>query len=282
MHDNTKKVDWNWLILGVVTATFLPIGIHTIMLDNLNIPYPAAFPREGWASLPDRALRVFSMLVLCGTIRANARLSTSMRFLIISLAVAALNEALLRLPIMRNVVSTHWTIYPFVDNLPEVIRYAALAIVVMAITPYAVSVAARAASALVIAICVDFILAPYLGKIFAPLIAANASREGDQLYTVPYDWHVDLPSYLTFAEPAIAALLLAWLLAKERRGMILITLVLFGMRAGPLFGVALNVFYAPSNAVLAVLSKGQFALESAALALIAAAVMTRLHTPSNR
>lgn len=261
---------WLALCLGLLAATLIPVGIHTVLLDNLGVPYPSAFPHEGAAILPDQILLMIGIVALDGVFRRlDVSLAGRLTFLLFT--ITAINQALLRLPIMRNMVSTKWTIYPFIDNVPEVARLGALVVGAMIINLTLRRSRLKIIAAIVTTAIVDLWFSPLLQRAFAGIRASNARREGDQLYTVPYDWHVDVPSYLTFIEPAAGALAVAIALRRAGLPRSISLAVLFAIQGGPLFRLLLNPFYASSSMVVAVLSEAQFTLQALALASIALA-----------
>ena len=265
---------WRWGFAALAIMTVLPIGIHTVMLDNLGIPYPASLPRAGWAIFPDHALLLFGLIGLDAYLRRDPSQSTARRGMFLFLAVGAINQALLRLPLMRNVVSTKWTIYPFIDNLPAVLWFAVAVMLVIGVGALTTTAVRRLGAAALIAVLLDRLVSPAIDAAFAGIIAANSHREGDQLYNVPYDWHVDLPSYLTYVEPAIGALATAMVLRRLRVSPLAIAGVVFALQGGPFVRVLLNIWYAPLKAGTAVLSEGQFTFEAIALSVLAATFAT--------
>lgn len=268
-------------VMALAVMTILPIGIHTLMLDQLGIPYPAALPRTGWVTYPDHVLQMVGLVGLQAYLRCHG-MSAVRKGAFLFLVTGAINQALFRLPVMRNVVSTKWTIYPFVDNLPVVLWFAAATALVIIVGPLTTTVLRKLGAAAVIAVILDRIVAPKVAAKFASVIAANGRREGNQLYNIPYDWHVNVPSYLTYAEPALAALATALVLRRLRAGPGAIGGLLFALQAGPLFRVVLNIWYAPLNPPMAMLSEGQFTLEAVTLAALAAAAAVVLNNDRPR
>ena len=266
---------WMPMSLGLLAATLIPIGIHTLLLDEFGVPYPAALPHSGLAIVPDHVLLMGGIVVL-DTIMRRRDVKSAGRLAILFLAVAAINQALFRLPVMRNVVSTKWTIYPFIDNLPDLMRIGAMVLAAMVINHVARRDGTKFVLATITTTAVDLVLMPLIHAAFAGIIASNAKREGDQLYNIPYDWHVDVPSYLTSIEPATGALIVALVLHRAKVRLWMTVGVIFALQAGPLFRVALNPLYAPSSMAVAVISEAQFTFEAIALALIVVATTRRL------
>jgi hypothetical protein len=265
-----RRFFWPLLCAGLMLATLLPIGIHTLMLDDLGIAYPSALPHKGWAVVPDHALIVFGMICLCKTLLRARQRTTLGRAAFVFFAVAAINQSLFRNPIMRNIVSTKWTIYPFIDNLPNVLRFAAITFLVLLCIRWMTTTALKVGFSFLIAVAIEFVVNPLLNLGFAGVIAANSSKEGDQLYNVPYDWHVDLPSYLTYIEPAMGAIAVAFIMRHFKVSPSGIALVIFALQGGPLFRLGFNLFYASTSWGAALLSEGQFTLEAMCLAILAA------------
>jgi hypothetical protein len=258
---------WLRLSIGLLAATLIPIGIHTVLLDYLGVPYPAALPHAGLAIVPDHVLLMGGIIVLDAVMRRRG-VKWAGRLAFLFLTVAAINQVLFRVPIMRNVVSTKWTIYPFIDNLPDMSRVGAMVLAAMAINYLSQRVQTRVVLATISTLTVDIVVMPLIRAAFAGIIANNAMREGEQLYDIPYDWHVNVPSYLTSIEPAAGALIVALTLQRAKVRPWVSACVIFALQAGPLFRLALNPFYAPSGIALAILSEAQFTFEAIALALI--------------
>ena len=266
---------WLSMSLGLLAATLIPIGIHTLILDELGVPYPAALPHTGLPIVPDHVLLMGGVVVL-DTIMRRRGVKIAGRLAILFLTVAAINQALFRLPVMRNVVSTKWTIYPFIDNLPDLMRIGAMVLAAMVINHVARRDGTKFVLATITTTAVDLALMPLIHAAFAGIIASNVKREGDQLYNIPYDWHVDVPSYLTSVEPAAGALIVALMLHLAKVGPLVSVGTIFALQAGPLFRVALNPLYAPSSMAIAVISEAQFTFEAIALALIVIVTTRRL------
>ena len=268
---------WLPMSLGLLAATLIPIGIHTLLLDELGVPYPAALPHAGLAVVPDHVLLMGGMVVLDAIMRRIGTTVTG-RLAFLFLSVAAINQALFRLPVMRNVVSTKWTIYPFIDNLPDLTRIGAMVLAAMVINQFARRCGTRIVLVTIATTAIDLALMPLIRAGFTGIIASNAKREGEQLYNIPYDWHVDVPSYLTSLEPAVGALVVALVLHRAKARPWVSVCVIFALQAGPLFRLALNPLYAPSSMAVAILSEAQFTFQSIAMALIAVATTRRVHS----
>lgn len=162
-------------------------------------------------------------------------------------------------------------------------RRCAVAVAIVAARRVLVSPVRCILTTLVIGIPVHMLLSPALKTAFAGFVQWTSSREGYTFYNPPYDWHVEVPAYMTFAEPVLAAFAVAALVAgclpRERlRAIAVLAMLIFALR-GQFFSTFINIRYAGTDAVTAMLSFGQFTLESLVLAVLVAATWM-LATPA--
>ena len=156
---------WLPMSLGLLAATLIPIGIHTLLLDELGVPYPAALPHAGLAVVPDHVLLMGGVVVLDAIMRRIGTTVTG-RLAFLFLSVAGINQALFRLPVMRNVVSTKWTIYPFIDNLPDLTRIGAMVLAAMVINQFARRYGTRIVLVTIATTAIDLALMPLIRGLY--------------------------------------------------------------------------------------------------------------------
>ena len=113
-----------------------------------------------------------------------------------------------RLIVMNAVVTTAWR-YPFVDGLARPFTMFTLACLAVLAAPYVQGPARRLGGALLIGALVNYLLSPGVQVLHDHALQAIASLSHDKVYKVPYGWQVEVPSYITFIEPTIAAFILA-------------------------------------------------------------------------
>jgi hypothetical protein len=176
---------------------------------------------------------------------------------------------------MEFINLSNFTFYPFLDNIPKLIPLAVIAIGVESWTGHEHSFRANLIAAVLLAIVAGLLVKPFANYAFADAMQFTEAREGHQRYGLPYDWHILLPAYLTFFEPVLAALVIG---RAIRDGLPPESLTRFGITAililalkGPVFAPLINIHYANTAPLTAVLSYAQFTFETMALGILTAA-----------
>ncbi|UPG90208.1 hypothetical protein L2Y96_00105 [Luteibacter aegosomaticola] len=265
-------------IIGAIITGVIALSIHVFVLSALNIPTPQTGPSTGFLVWLDSIGRVFGILLVCrytmeglwqrGWSVAKASLAPFVLF-------AMFSESLIRMPVMNGVVSESLA-YPLIAGwtslLPLLVIFAICAVVAARIKdPRWLLVAAVAIWA-----WVKYVLAVPLKVLMATILSHAATLARPEIYSPPYDWHVYIPAYITYAEPVIGVFLLLALMWDRLPGrtalrcamMVLILLLAKSLAIGP-FAYALS---APEGSrLVALLSMGQFSLEMMALILLAIA-----------
>jgi hypothetical protein len=113
---------------------------------------------------------------------------------------------------------------------------------------------------------------PLIEHAFAPVINHFSYLAHDEVYGPPYGMHVLIPAYLTYVEPVIAALLIAALVwdnlsSRAPLRILQFTLLLLLIRHH-LFALAIYPLYMKASTTTALLSMGQFTLETITLSLM--------------
>lgn len=260
----------------------LSLSVHAVMLQVLHVPYPYSFPHTGWARLPDGIFSAFGAIYLSAHLPQGIRKRNfAIRWALLFLLLAAVHETLFRSPFMEFINLSNFTLYPFLDNIPKLIPLAVIAIGAESWTRQEHSFRSNLFAAALLAAIVGLLVRPFADYAFTGVIHFTESQEGHQRYGLPYDWHILLPAYLTFFEPVIAALLTG---RAIRRNLPPEPLTRFGITAtlilalkGPLFAPLINIHYANTTALTAVLSYAQFTFETMALGILTA---TTLHFAS--
>ena len=81
-----------------------------------------------------------------------------------------------------------------------------------------------------------FAIRPALGIIFAPALKAGAHLDHPEVYAFPYGWRVLIPAYITYAEPVIACMCIAFLVWERLSAKVglrilqFLSLILFNQR----------------------------------------------------
>ena len=276
VENSSAQISWLKLIAGAIVTLGLALSVHAVMIQLLHIPFPYNFPHAGWARLPDSILSVFGAIYLSRHLPAGTRArSLAYRSGLLFLLLAAIHEVLFRAPFMEFINLSNFTLYPFIDNIPHLIPLAAIAVGVEVWTRRRYGLAVDIAAAGILAALATMLIAPIAMHAFADVLRTTAAREGVQRYGLPYDWHILLPAYLTFLEPVVASLVIGRAVRDQlptRAGLrFAITLALLLALKGPVFAPFLNIHFAGTDPLLAMLSYAQFSFETIALGGLTAA-----------
>jgi hypothetical protein len=282
MNKISERMSWPILIVGAIVTMVLALSVHAVMLQGLHVPYPYNFPHTGWARLPDGILSVFGAIYLSSHLPQSIRKrSFALRCALVFLLLATIHETFFRDPFMEFINLSNFTLYPFLDNIPKLIPLAVIAIGVESWTRREHSFKANLLAATLLAAIAGLLVKPFANYAFTGVIHFTEAQEGHQRYGLPYDWHILLPAYLTFFEPVIAAVVIGLAIRHKlpptplaRFG---ITSALILALKGPVFAPLINIHYANTAALTAVLSYAQFTFETMALGILTA---TTLHFAS--
>ena len=178
---------------------------------------------------------------------------------------------------MELINLSNFTLYPFLDNIPKLIPLAVIAIGVESWTRREHGFKANLIAAALLAAIAGLLVKPLANYAFTGVIHFTESQEGHQRYVLPYDWHILLPAYLTFFEPVIAALVIGCAVRDDlpRRSLTRfgITAALILALKGPVFAPLINIHYANTAPLTAVLSYAQFTFETMALGIVTATTL---------
>ena len=278
MNKLSECVSWPVLIIGAIVTMVLSLSVHAVMLQGLHVPYPYNFPHTGWARLPDGILSAFGAIYLSAHLPQNIRKqSFVLRCALVFFLLATIHETFFRDPFMEFINLSNFTLYPFLDNIPKLIPLAVIAVCVESWTRRERSFRANLIAAVLLAIVAGLLVKPFADYAFAGVMHFTEAREGHQRYGLPYDWHILLPAYLTFFEPVIAALVIGRAvrdnLPPESLTRFGITAALILALKGPVFAPLINIHYANTAPLTAVLSYAQFTFETMALGILTATAL---------
>jgi len=261
-------IAWLALIVGA------SLSVHVVMLDVLSIPHPTTDQVPDWTRLLNEVGSVLAAGVFYRLARASLRTqSITTHWLFLWVLFTMLHEALFRNFIMSGVVSHDW-FYCLVANLPEpLVMLMVSGLVVVAaerfegipFTALLVSIGATA----------HYVFRPGVAAAFQPVIAHFEYLDTGNIYNPPYNWHVNVPSYLTFFEPAASAFAIAglvWAALPRKSFTRTVTFVLLIVTLkGSLLPLLIYSFYQPRPLGAALLSESQFFLEVLLMAVLTAA-----------
>jgi hypothetical protein len=271
---NARSMSWPRLLLGALFTAILALSVHVIMLQVLHVPYPAGFPRTGPGAWLNAVPSILGAILLYSFASSTlTRYSFVTRSVVLFLLITMLQEIFFRAPIMDGVVTTAWT-FSFVSNIPRLFDWLLLSCLIVAVTPYARNIWLKMIAATILYALVFIACKPLIERAFAPVLSKLSFLAHDEVYGLPYGMHVLLPAYLTYAEPVIAALLTAALLwdhlsARSALRILQFTFIVLLIRHH-LFALIIYPFYAEVPVTTALLSMGQFTLETIVLATMTA------------
>lgn len=194
---------WRPLLAGAVLTGFCALSVHVVMLEWLHVPYPAGYPNGGVLPfLTDAALALATITFWRLASDRLAVVSPLWRCLVLFVLLVMLREQLIRKPTMESFVTTAW-IHSFVANIPELFPFLLLSCLIVPITPRLVSAWQRIVAAALLA-GVSFALGSWLfGLAFRPVLVSISHLEHAEVCT--HGPCVEVPAYLTYAEPVTAA-----------------------------------------------------------------------------
>ena len=246
------------------------LSVHIILLQDLHVPYPVGYPDRGvplFLNLLCQSYALFSFYHLVSDQFVNCR--WKLRTLILFLLSSGLHEAIVRLPLMNAICSTAWR-YSFVAGIPRWLTSLFLALAVVRIAPLLTSNLQRLGGAFAVAGFVQAVCLPPLNLIFRWILSSIASLAHPDVFVAPYDWHVEVPAYITYLEPVLACFFLVLLVWDRLPGSFLSRLSRFVLLVlainTTLVRPFLFVFYTKLSPWIAMLSEGQFFLEALVLA----------------
>ncbi len=247
---------------------------HVILYDVMRVPDPDNTLVGFVPLLINRALSVIAALTFYRLARSFFdRHSMLVQCLLLGALWAMLNQQLLRNFIMDGVVSHDW-IYCFVENLPDPLGYFAGAILIVTLCRLVGSNIGRLVGSLAIAAVLAVVIDPSLNALFTRLIASIEYLDTGNIYNPPYGWQVDVPSYLTYAEPVIASYAVAALTCNRLSARLPLRIAQFVLLvmslACSIVPTLVYSFYQKRTLSIAIFSEGQFALQALVLSFMTA------------
>ncbi|AXC15773.1 hypothetical protein ACPOL_6553 [Acidisarcina polymorpha] len=259
----------------MLLTLILSLSIHVVMLQVLRVPFPDFTGISKWAPLSNTALALFALIVVCGAAQPRlGRFSKGTQCIILFVLYAMLKESI-RGILMNGVVTTGWG-FALVSGLPSLTYAFVISSLTVFLTPMLRSLWAKMGGAAVLAGLATFAIRPALGILFAPMLKAVAHLDHPEVYAFPYGWHVLIPAYITYAEPVVACMCIAFLIwgrlsARSGLRMLQFSMLILLMR-GMLLPTFIYSFYSKGNLPMAMLSESQFLFETLALAVLTTVV----------
>jgi heme exporter protein D len=272
----SRATSWPLLVAGAVLTTVLSLTVHVFMLQVLHEPYPASFPRTGWPIFPAYFFITISAIYIDTLIKIRIRtISVWARCVVLFLLIAGLREQLFRAPFMNFINGNPYTIYVWIANIPRLIPLAVLACLVVSVTEWSRRKWQKWLAGLAISVSIFLLCLSVVNGMFAEILRSISSLNSPNRYNPPYNYHIIIPAYLTFLEPVIASFLVGALIWEElpaRWRILILTALIFAIK-GPVVSPFINIIYAGTDPMTAVLSMAQFSFESITLGLCTAVTL---------
>lgn len=270
--DKLRQITWPKALLGMAITCIVSLSVHVVMLQVLNVPYPADYPTTGWPVFANLALTALALIYFYRlTTDDFARFSLPVRWLLVFILTAMLREALFRLPIMNAIATTAW-IYSLVDSLPRLLILFLMSGLVVLAAPWLRQLWQMSLGAMLMASVLYFGAQPLIDKAFGYLLTSIAYLNHEEVYKVPYGWQIELPAYITYMEPVIACFVMVLLVWDRLEGSSFIKICQFTLLVLLINRTFIRpfvyVFYSKFTPMIALLSMGQFFLEALSLALL--------------
>jgi hypothetical protein len=268
--------EWVVLAIAIILAAAISVGAHDLAISHLGVPYPYDSAVPAWAKFLGQFVRFAMMVVLCRI--AGAYLNT-IRVLpamtLVGVLLIALNETL-------RVIAINWVIVDgwhglngvnvLLTALPEAVFYFYQGAIAVVIARYRPRLYWRMPAVVLAATSIGYFGLPLLDQGVVSTLAALHVPDPAALYNPPYGWNVYRYIYGMFAEPAIAALLMARLLwpglvgpTPSRVGMFVVLMLLV---RGRIVSEFLFSFWIAPPRLVAFAAEGQFFVETLLLSLL--------------
>ena len=267
----TTNVNWVKLVTGLVLSTVLSLSVHSIMLQEMNVPFPDLTVITTPYKLIIRIFSVFGLLLFWQLAYKRVNGSFVKKWMVLFLIDAMLTESLFRSPFMDG-YCTHSFGFMLIGNIPKLLTIAITCALVVFTAPKLNNVVYKFWASIALAAVFMFAINPLIGTAWKPVMEKiSYLAPTGEWCKLPYGPDVLIPAYISFIEPVLACMAMAMLILEQLAAVKWLRLLLFALLVVtinyqllmPLFYVALHK--GPFVANLA--SEGQFALESIILAI---------------
>lgn len=269
---NSCRFSWTRLSIGMAATLVLGLGTHVTMMTVLHVSYPYNPPKSGFLLYVNEALIVFGSITLYQLTLFDKRLSRlSLRIACTFLLLTMITERLIRDAAMNGFVTSAY-IYASLEVLPKLLLWLVLSTFVCLAARFCVAVVPRAVGSAIIGAVVFLVVKPAIDAYFANVLQSFAYLDHAPVYGFPYGWQVTTAAFITYIEPVTACLFASWLIFDRLPGGTTQRILAFAgiivlIRGSAIGWLAYGIKYA-DHFLTALVSSGQFALESLVLGLL--------------
>ena len=266
------SVHWPLLIGGMTVTAVVAMSVHVVMFDVFMVPHPqlSSVPRA--AIFVSEALSLIATTWLCRVLQPGLlTVPLPLRCLLVAALYAMLGEALLRNFLMDGVVSNAWR-FSLIENLTRPAEDLVACSLIVLLTPRVRSVWQVVALGVAIATVSALLINPALSGSLDRLTASFEYLDTGNIYNPPYGWQVNVPSYLTFAEPVLASFVIVALVWRKLAGsfthrLVQFTLLIMAIK-GAIVPTLVFSFFQNMPVFRGIVSESQFGLEIMVLGLL--------------
>lgn len=264
------------LFFGMLVTGFCSLGIHAVMLDTLNVPYPGIKIDAPVAQFISRGFLNALALIYLNSLAHTKLAGRSFYFRtgVIFLLSTTLTEALFRGPFMDGYCNDSFA-YAVVEAVPKLLPHLLLSAMIVASARLTPKPWQKAVAALLSGAIAMLVMMPLFAHLFESTLKSLEYLVSDGASCpMPYGWKVDVPADLTFVEPVLAAMAtasLVWdkLSARSIMRVVQFVLLIMLIRRQVLASL-LYMLYSGQPALVGLSSMGQFTLEALLLGLLTA------------
>ena len=267
-------VHWPLLVAATIFSGVAAMSVHVVMFDVLLVPHPEITSVPHAAIFANDALSLIATIWLCRLLQPELLgISFFWRCLLVAALYAMLGEALFRSFLMDGVVSNAWR-FSFIENLTRPSEALVSCSLVVLVAPHLRRRWQVVVAGIAIAALAALVINPLLSGALDRLTASFEYLDTGNIYNPPYGWQVNVPSYLTFAEPVFACLLIAATAWRKLAGPLIARLALFTLTImaikGAIMPTLVYSFFQNLPLPRAIASESQFGLEILVLAMLSA------------
>ncbi len=263
-----QRVSWPVAAIGIVLSCATALSIHVVMLEALHVPYPKGYPTIGWSAFCGTALSAYALSWIYTLAEDRLFVLSAFQRIALFAALTAMLREAFRVTLLDGVVTTAWS-YSLLSDSPRFAVSIALAALVILIRPRFTHPIKRLLSALITSATITYVLMPMFLSLLGKALAHYSYLEHTEVYT--RGWRLEIPAYITFLEPTLAAFLLSalvWDRLSAVRAIRTVQFICLIMAINTsLIRLPLYPLFSPFPVRLALLSMSQFFLEWLVLSL---------------
>lgn len=261
------------LIVGMVITGFVSISLHVFMQEKMNAGFPDVTLDAPVAQFFSRGVLVVFGLMYLTELSAPyfAKKSIVLRCGAVFLIGTMLNEWLFRLPFMAGYCSNSIP-YELLSNIPRLLSALMMSILVVWVTPRLKSFWLKFIGAAILAALWLYGLIPICAAAAEVPLAMSPFKSHINWCEHPYGLNIEIPAYLSFAEPTVAAFAFAALVWNQLSAKPIVRLsqftILVLLIKKQLLAAFIYMAYSGTPLLSGLFAMGQFSVEALSLGIL--------------